>query len=417
MVCWPAVIAGAIFGLLPYRVEHIMHLELQWSQWMPLACWALHRTVRHGRVRDGVATAVFVLAQFLSSIYYGVFLVLALVVTAPLLLAARDRARLSAIARALVVGAAICAPLLLAYSAPYRANQHALGGRDTAEIDTWSATPSSFVSAPPDNRLHGWTSVYGGPEGRLWPGALALLLGLAGLWTWRRDAVVWMYGAMLLVAAVLALGTHTPAYRMLLATVPVMNGLRAPARFGMVVALALAVLAGLGAARVLARLPRAAWRHALGALLLAAVVAEYASAVGPLRPWAGRTPMYAAWLRTQPGGTVIDLPIARAGALPLHEAEWSLLGRTHGHPLANGYSGYYPRPYLDLLEAMETFPDAGSAAALRARDVRYIVVHEDRFVPADLLALDTRLRRTPGLRAVGRFPDRDHPVTIFAVER
>ncbi len=68
---WPAVIAGTIFGLLPYRVEHIMHLELQWSQWMPLACWALHRTVRHGHVRDGVLMAVFVLAQFLSCIYYG----------------------------------------------------------------------------------------------------------------------------------------------------------------------------------------------------------------------------------------------------------------------------------------------------------------------------------------------------------
>ena len=38
-------------------------------------CWALHRTVRGGRVRDGILAALFVLAQFLSCIYYGVFLV------------------------------------------------------------------------------------------------------------------------------------------------------------------------------------------------------------------------------------------------------------------------------------------------------------------------------------------------------
>jgi len=417
MVCWPAVIAGTIFGLLPYRVAHIMHLELQWSQWMPLACWALHRTVRHGRVRDGVLTSVFVLAQFLSSIYYGLFLVITLGVTAPLLLLARTRAPLTAIARALVVGGAIGALPLLAYSAPYRANQQVLGGRGAAEIDTWSATPASFVAAPHENRLYGRTSIYGGSETRLWPGALAIVLGFVGLWASRREAAAWMYGAALLLSALLALGTHTPAYRIVLATLPIMNGLRAPARFGMVVALALAVLAGMGTARVLARLPRGPWRQALGALLLAGVVAEYASAVGPLRPWAQRVPMYAGWLRTQPGGTVIDLPIARAGALPLHEAEWSFLGRTHGHPLANGYSGYYPRPYLDLLEAMEAFPGGESVAALRARDVRYIVLHEDRFPPADFLDLDARLRATPGLRVVGRFPDPDYPVTIFTVER
>ncbi len=123
------------------------------------------------------------------------------------------------------------------------------------------------------------------------------------------------------------------------------------------------------------------------------------------------------WLRTQPGGAVIDLPIARASALPLHEAEWSFYGRTHGHPLANGYSGYYPKPYLELLGAMEAFPRGESLAALRARDVRYIVMHEDRYEPADFLEFDARMRGTPGLRFVGRFPDPDYPVTIFAVER
>ena len=44
-------------------------------------------------------------------------------------------------------------------------------------------------------------------------------------------------------------------------------------------------------------------------------------------------------------------------------------------------------------------------------------MHEDRFDPADLLEFDARLRGTPGLHAVGRFPDPDYPVTIFTVER
>ena len=412
---WPAVIAGTIFGLLPYRIEHVMHLELQWSQWMPLTCWALYRTVRDGRVRDGVLTAVFVLAQFLSCIYYGVFLVLTLGITAPLLLLARRRASLPAIARALIVGAVVSAGPLVAYSAPYRANQQTFGGRGASEISTWSATPGSFVSTPHYNRLYGATWKYGSPEGRLFPGLLAIMLGGVGLWAARRVPVTWMFGAALLLSSLLAMGTNTPVYRLVLA-VPMMGGLRAPARFGMVASLALAVLAGLGAARLLTRLPGGVWRHAAGAVLLACLTAEYASAVGPLHAYLQRAPLYAVWLKQNPGGTVVDLPIARAHALPLHEAEWSFYGRTHGHPLANGYSGYYPRGYLALLEAMIAFPRGTSVEALKARDVRFIVVHEDRYEPADVMELVARMRGTPGLRFIGRFPDAEYPTTIFEVE-
>ena len=39
------VLAGIIFAFAPYRFEHYMHMELQWTMWMPLAFWALHRTI------------------------------------------------------------------------------------------------------------------------------------------------------------------------------------------------------------------------------------------------------------------------------------------------------------------------------------------------------------------------------------
>src|SRR4029453_9287429 len=35
--------AGIIFAFAPYRFEHYMHMELQWTVWMPWAFWALHR--------------------------------------------------------------------------------------------------------------------------------------------------------------------------------------------------------------------------------------------------------------------------------------------------------------------------------------------------------------------------------------
>ena len=205
-----------------------------------------------------------------------------------------------------------------------------------------------------------------------------------------------MYGAMLLLSALMALGTHGPVYHVAMVLVPPLQGLRAPARFGMMVALALAVLAGVGAARLLGRAPLGWRRHALGAVLVACLAVEYASQVGPLHAWVQREPIYAAWLRMQPPGAVVDLPIARAYSLPHYEAEWSFYGRTHRHPMVNGYSGYFPKRYIDLLGVMIAFPRGESLAALRAHGVRYVVVHEDRYEPADFIDFDGRLRRTPG---------------------
>ena len=43
-----ALVSAAIFTLVPYRVEHFMHLELQWTVWMPLSMWAVHRAFDRG---------------------------------------------------------------------------------------------------------------------------------------------------------------------------------------------------------------------------------------------------------------------------------------------------------------------------------------------------------------------------------
>src|SRR5207237_7194030 len=69
-----ALLAGVIFAFAPYRHEHIMHMELQWTMWMPWAFLALHRTLDTGRWRDGIAAGLAVALQMLSSIYYGIFL-------------------------------------------------------------------------------------------------------------------------------------------------------------------------------------------------------------------------------------------------------------------------------------------------------------------------------------------------------
>jgi hypothetical protein len=407
------LVAGLVFGFAPYRIEHAMHLELQWSQWMPLALWALHRTWSSGRFTDGALTGLCVLLQFLSCIYYGVFLALFLVLVTPVLWWRHGPARPTRVVLALVVGALLVAPALVAYAMPYRQSQAQLGGRSPEEIARWSATPSSYLSTPWENRLYGsWTWRLGASEARLFPGTVAIVLALVALWRPGRMVVVYAWG--LVCAVVMSFGTNTPVYGLALAAIPPLGGLRAPARFAMLATLALAVLAGFGCARLLRNRPQWA-QAAVGLVAAIAMTAEYASTFGPLHAWPQRAPMYANWLATQPRGVVLELPVPAAHALPLFEGEWSYLGMFHGHPLVNGYSGYFPRPYVDLLGALGGFPSDESLWALGKRDVRYVVLHEDRYPQGDFLELLGRIERYPCLERVGRFPDPAYPVSLYTL--
>jgi hypothetical protein len=150
--------------------------------------------------------------------------------------------------------------------------------------------------------------------------------------------------------------------------------------------------------------------------MLMAMVGEYASRFGPLHPWPRRAPMYANWLLTQPAGVVVELPAPVGHALPLYDPEWAYLGTFHRHPLVNGYSGYFPKPYFDLLGALHRFPSDQSLWALVTRDVRYVVLHEDRYEPADFLELLGRIERYPCLERVGRFPDPAYPVSLYTLD-
>jgi hypothetical protein len=405
-------VAGMIFGLVPYRIDHAMHLEIQWSQWMPLTMWALHRTWRRGRVGDGVLTGVFLLLQFISCIYYGVFLVLFLLLMAPVLFWAERPPNIRRTVAALAIGAAVIAVPLGAYAVPYKRAQEALGTRSPDEIAKWSATWGSYVATPWNNRLYGpYLARFGRQEGFLFPGAVAAGLALIALVRPTRLALAYVWG--LICAVVLSLGSNTPIYGLVITLVPPLGGLRAPGRFGMLAALAVAVLAGIGMARLMRRWPAPRPAAVPVVVACALMTVEYASDFGPLHAWTQRPPTYARWLRTEPPGGVVHLPAPTASALPLHDAEWSYLGTFDWRPRVNGYSGYYPPQYIDLLAALRGFPSGEALRALSRRGVSYVILHEDRFDPGDFLELLGRMEDRPELEAAGRFHDRLYPVTIY----
>ncbi len=170
----PALVSAAAFTLAPYRIEHIMHLELQWAMWVPLTWWALHRAVADSSWRYGVLAGVFFGLQALSCVYYSVFLALTLVVFVPLILVYAGRNAAGAIeplAAAFVVATVVAGPYVWMYASAGQA----VGLRGINEVTKYSAQPISYLATAASNRIWGWTADrWGDSELRLSPGLIVV---------------------------------------------------------------------------------------------------------------------------------------------------------------------------------------------------------------------------------------------------
>ncbi len=181
-----AFVGGLVFGFNPYRADHLPHLELLSSYWLPIIFLALHRWAATRAGRWLVILGGALLMQALTSGYYfffaGVLLVGWLLWFAPRDLTWRQVASLAV---TLAVPLLIISPVLL----EYRRAHTALGlARSIQEIERLSADLIALVTAPKLLALWKTPDAWFRNEGALFPGATAVILIVAALWRGRREA-------------------------------------------------------------------------------------------------------------------------------------------------------------------------------------------------------------------------------------
>jgi hypothetical protein len=393
-----ALVSAAVFTLAPYRIEHFIHLELQWTVWMPLTLWALHRAYDEGSLRFGALTGLFLWLQIVSCVYYGAFLGLITGAMALLLIAARPRQARRALVP-LACGAIVAAALTLPYALPYIANTRALGPRPIGEVAMFSADWRSYLSAPYQNWLWGWTAWdYIGNERHLFAGVTAVLLAVVGL-VRRPRSLAWMYFAVTVLALELSLGINGGLYRFLYDHVYAFRGFRAPARFAILAACTMSVLAGFGFQFLEERLAGTRARKLLLSLALVAIGVESGSSPLALTAQSVDVPPVYQFLQTERRSVIVEFPMGD------YDPTYMFWSTYHWHPLVNGYSGYTPADAVETTAAMDTFPDEASMARLRALGVRYILIHQAFYKPAEYAALMHTLAGEPDLIPTGRFRD------------
>jgi hypothetical protein len=410
-----SIVAGVIFAFLPFRFDHYAQLQLQQAQWIPLALWAFHRVMGSGRLRDGLWLGIFVAAQVLSCMYYGIFLVAYLVVVGGALMLRNisvSRARLGVLAAGVLLAVALLAPA----GSAYLSARQLVGERRTEEIMAGSARWRNYLAAPASNRLYGWTAErFGRHERRLFPGLVALTLAIVALWPpW--SAVRAAYALGLVFAIDLTLGLHGLSYRFLYAHATPFRALRIPALAVILVGFSLAVLAGFGIARISARLRAPSARAAFALVSCIAVLIEGLSAPIQLTTIPGAPPaIYADMLRdigNSGTAAIVEVPISREDPTYMYYSTF------HWQRLLNGYSGFSPPSFVRLVAAMQGFPDAGSLEALRARGARYAVIHGELLAPEEYQRMIGAIDNCRcGLTLVARRPWQDREISLYRLSR
>ena len=385
-----AAVSAVAFAFCPFVFAHLSHIQLLMTAGLPLSLLCFHRLSDRPTVRRGAALGIVLAAQTYACAYYGIFAVL-LIGLATLLYAVlrRDvdrRAYWTAILVGALVSATVVAPLALVYA---RFGSETGFERPLDQARLYSATPGSYLASAA--YAHRWLLVLAGKWREvLFPGFIATTLGVAGavggLRHARRSPAIVLYATIGFVALWASFGPDAGLYRVLHETVPAFTFLRAPVRFGLIVQLALSVLAGFAAAEMLRRVNRPLlWTT----LLLAVAIGE---SFKPLKfsPVPAVDSVYRT-LAGLPFGGVIELPLY-SRRFAFLRTKYMLASTAHWKPLVGGYSDYMPGRAIELEGVLGGFPTRESLDQLARDEVRYAVVHPADYPPAEREKFDARVQ-------------------------
>jgi hypothetical protein len=364
-----AVVSAICFAYTPFLFAHTPHVQLLMTFGLPFSLLAFHRVVESPTIGRGAALGGCMAAQAISCGYYGVFLIL-IVAFGILLIAAMQR-RWSDLRYWLSFAAAalVAVALVLPCFVPYLWLQREGGfTRALDEADRYSANWSTYLASAA--AAHAWMLPHLGRWTDVaFPGFVATIGGLAGLWLGRRlrnGEVVALYGGVVVLAFWASFGPRAGLYTVLYRTIPIFSLLRGSVRFSLLVAFGLSVLTGVAVATLLARVRAST----LVGCAIAGVAAAELFVPFSMPKADPPAPVYRT-LATLPRGPVIAMPFYYPEVGLFQHTKHMLASTAHWMPLVNGYSDYIPPDFYEHVMTLATFPSRAAFKILEPDRVRY----------------------------------------------
>jgi hypothetical protein len=306
----------------------------------------------------------------------------------------------------LLAAAVVAGVLLVPFLLPYQR----LGIiRPLDEVARFSATWRNYLSTPARMHYGTWSAKWFGASAALFPGLTAPLLAAIALITGsaisdRRARMALAFGT---AGLALSFGPALPGYAISYHVVPLLQGIRNAARFGYLVILAVAILAGFGMA-YLRRRSQGKWWLAVVTVsaFLAVNIDGLAAPISYVR--ADQISRLCDRLRSTPDAIVVEFPFYPPDRI-FFNAPYMLNATRHWRPMLNGYSGIVPVSYGAHYQQLRGFPDEASIAALRALGVTHAFVHEQELAARSRASAIEAIRQSPHLRLV----DSDGTMSLY----
>ncbi len=445
-----AFLSGVIFGFCPYIfVRSWQHLGETYLWMMPMVLWILFSLKEKSSLLKQVSLVVsIVLAGIvLGTAYYTVIILAAFFIycVAKFFLNRRfpDRPRIVSagyfkkISLLLFIGYLLTAVQYFAYiknsilntnsqvSAfnPYR--------RPFEDLFVQSARPLSYFLPAVVHPLFGkfteqfiGSSLYGMSftEHTLYVGWIPLILAFLAFKGWRknRQSLVtenetFYSGFFILLAIVAWLFSQPPwwdifgfkIYMPSFFMYKILPMFRAYCRFGIVVMLAVAVLAGFGLKFILERFKSGKTKLAVTALFCGLVFFEFWNWPPYKVIDLSKVPAVYYWLKEEPKDTVIaEYPLDADSPNELYK----FFQTVHEKKIINGT---IPGTYANkVAQEIRRLSEPKTAAVLKWMGVRYVIVHKDDYLKTDLVEDKEDMEKIPqnqGLEFVKSFPPQGCP--------
>jgi hypothetical protein len=395
-----AFVAGLFFAFAPYRFYQLSHVQMLSTQWMPLVLLGLYRYFETRSLRALAVAVAALVVHGLSCSYLLFYFAPFVALFALYEMIRRGRLRDGRTWLHLTVAGGSALALSLPFLLPYRELQARGGlGRELWEVQWGAADVTSYLVAPEILKVLGPVlRAHEKPEGALYPGLTVVALALVAMAVGvrHRSRQPWVFFAIATVLAFwLSLGptvmhagqeTGIPSLYRWLMHVPGYGSLRVPARFAMLVAFFLAVLAGYGAAALLRARRGLAVLTALCALFLVETDAapitinvtsplpDLKRPAAPIRQEAESPAVYDAVRNLPAESVVIELPFG----VPGYDLQAMFYTLHHGHRLVNGYSGWQPPTNVALCSVLTPHPwraEQASWEAMMRSGATHAIVH------------------------------------------
>jgi hypothetical protein len=444
-------VAGLVFAFAPLRLGYgLAFLNLFNTQFIPFFVLFLIRATRERSWRNAVIAGIFFGLNAYIDFQIAAFLALFALIYAAYVVVSDWRAARASIARwavAALVAVVIAAPMLAILQQDFNAE----GGNyigvfpikysldrsyDLASYFVPNARSAIYANAP--IKIAGINAPIKpgdvtplNPDAQSFVGYIALLLAAyAAVRRWRT-ARFWLLAAVLFALFglgpslhVLGRDTGIPLPYLALHEIPIVNNIRIPMRYGIMVSFALAMLAAIAIDDLQKRGARSAERGAKIVLRFAllllpiAILLEYAALPYPIQPLSV-PPIYNDLARMPGGFTILEIPTYNwrgASALEWYQAigEKRIL-RAYTNRIAPGLAEYFGSrgiPIVDRsMRALEGYdpPLAPTDLAedkqvrdqvIQFYDLRYAILHRLYLKPEQVSSIDYYLREVLGARRI-----------------